>query len=246
MAEKITKIQIGADVRDIGLGVAAAWELGSSVMEQIAASAWGLKIDGTRLDVKTGEGLKVTVDSGVVLNTQWLFGTMKAHPDVYTDPENLIMVLAPYMGTFAGPGFAFEDNRFTVPLGSGLAFDNGKVGVNLGYGFSFGADGSLNINIGTGLKPNGSGEIIPHVAPNAGIVIDKYNGLALATEVVCRMLTQDGDGSVISNGSGLVVALGTALSTNEEGLGVDIPALLVEIRDSDHLLNLLRSMLGLD
>lgn len=246
MAERITKIQIGADVRDIGLGAEAAWELGSSVMEQIAGMAYGLALNGTRLDVKTGYGLRVTVDSGVMLDTQWLFGTMKAHPGEYTDPENLIKVLAPKMGTFAGPGLSYGGQTFEVSLGSGLELNDDKVCVYLGKCFWFDGDGYINLRIGSGLRVNDLDQIVPAVAPNAGIVIDKYNGLALDTEVVCRMLTQDGDGSVISNGSGLVVALGTALSTNEEGLGVDITALLGEIRESAHLLNLLRSMLGLD
>lgn len=197
MAEKITQIQIGADVRDIGLGAEAALELGSSVMEQIGQVAMGMTLNGTRLSVKTGEGLKVIVDSGVVLDTAWLFGTMKENPWLFVDRERFTTLLAPDMGTFAGQGLTYEDNKFTVPLG-------------------------------TGLKLNGNGQVIPDVAPNTGIVIDKYNGLALDTEIACRMLTQAGDGSVIRNGEGLCVHYGTGLTMQgnylvpQVGMGLEI------------------------
>ncbi len=232
MAERITKIQIGADVRDIGLGVEAAWELGSSVMEQIAGMAYGLALNGTRLDVKTGYGLRVTVASGVMLDTQWLFGTMKAHPGEYTDPENLIKVLAPKMGTFAGPGLSYGGQTFEVSLGSGLEFDDGKICVNLGYGVEYSADGSLNINLGSGLMfdTDGSGRIKLDVFPGRGIAMNPIDfTFALDTLVAGAMLTKEGNGTVVCLGSGLEVAMGTCLTEGAKGVSVDVDAILDEL-----------------
>lgn len=235
MAEKITQIQIGADVRDIGLGAEAAWGLGSSVMVQIAETAWGLALDGTRLKVKTGEGLKVVLDTGVVLDTAWLFGTMKTNP-----------------GTF-------------LPLGSGLGFHAGEVHVNLGSGLTF--------------EDN---KVKAHISSNGGLRFD-YQGLELDTSKVCTKLTAHGDGTVISNGSGLCVNYGTGLKMQgdylipqvcrgleiyetagdpEKGIGVrlgtamrhggspmaigvDIDLLLTAIQSDERYINTLKAMLGL-
>ena len=232
MAERITKIQIGADVRDIGLGAEAAWDLGSSVMEQIAASAWGLALDGTRLDVKTGEGLKVMVDSGVVLDTAWLFGTMKARPSAFVNPELFTGFLAPKMGTFAGPGLTYEESMFKVPLGSGLEFSDNAIRVNLGYGLEGAYNGSLNVNLGSGLMfdTDGSGKIKLNVSPGQGIKINFADfTFTLYTLVAGAMLTKEGNGTVVCPGSGLEVAMGTCLTEGAKGVSVDVDAILDEL-----------------
>lgn len=268
MAEKITQIQIGADVRDIGLGKEATVELGSKVAAQIAETTWGLALDGTRLKVKTGEGLKLTYDTGVELDTEWVFGTMKRHPDKFVDAAEMLNVLAPKMGTFAGNGIEYLSSAFRVNLGSGLYF---------------GGDGKITPNIGTGLKYSGSGEIIPHVNSASGIEINKDLGLTLNTETVGEMLTLEGDGTVISNGSGLCVNYGTGLTIQGDSLipqvcrgleiydvageskigigvrlgtamrhggspmaiGVDIDLLLTAIQSDERYINTLKAMLGL-
>lgn len=231
MAEKITKIQIGADVRDIGLGAEAALELGSSVMSQIAETAWGLALDGSRLVVKTGEGLKVTADTGVELDTAWLFGMMKANPWLFVDRKLYIDLLAPEMGNFAGQGLTYENNKFKVPLGSGLEFSDNAMRVNLGYGLECLYDGSINVNLGSGLMfDNYDGKIRLNVSPGRGIAMNPIDfTFALDTLVAGAMLTKEGNGTVVCLGSGLEVAMGTCLTEGAKGVSVDIDAVLDEL-----------------
>lgn len=117
MAEKITKIQIGEEVREIGLGAEAAVEIGSLVVGQIGAADTEIKQAGQGLSLNLGPGLKRLSNApGLGLDTR-----------VGVDCAAL-----------AGPGLKEDDGLLTVPLSGASVLTRLSDGLGLRLGTALG------------------------------------------------------------------------------------------------------------
>ena len=179
----------------------------------------GLAINGQKISLKVGTGLKISDDGevfvhqgkGIFVDNERKINVNLDDVYVTTNSDGKITI---QLGQLQGLGLKTFANRLAVKYGSGLTLDGtNSLTIKFGTGLTMGNDGTLYSNVQAG-KNYTSGKAISIEGNEINV---KYDGVTLSTKDTADNSLHVMLGSGLTQGkSGIDVAFGTGLAMGSD------------------------------